>query len=1609
MARRLALLILPTLLILGFIAPIANASTYPISTSVLNDTSLARAVDLTTLAKLATKQGALSNYWPDKEELLSYINSYFRTSSKYIDPELYKINEPTRVILAVKSDVPVSTIAKHMLTCRATPMLGNFYLVFGLVDSEGLEGLLHADGVIMALKDIMLVEQLGVPMPKPNSLEELKSLIRWPGKPAISTPEEKNTLEANPSIEPSMWWVTEIQGAQAVWNLGITGVNVTIAIVDTGIDFGTFMLSYPDYIARYSETVNWPASADVDALHMAITNITVTAFGNASGVFIPTAGLDPLVYFPILALWGWIPPVVPLSWLIGVPWPWDMNVTGIMNSGETCKFGILSELAYPFVFIFPVIVLDADNDGTYDTVYIDLSFWLAEMYGFPPDLSFSNDPPVTADQPIAAIDLDGDGFNDISCGSLSYFLDVWMACPNPGEIGGILEPIDDAGNYTCFMFDFYGHGTSCASCAAGKFMAHPIAGPGMAPGAKLMGVLALWLGDVIEGELWAAGFDLIPGTGGWSYVPNYGWTWGIWQYTGNHKADIISNSWGASAWALYALMERAPWYDVLTIVEDCLMVPGLLDPEYPGTLVVHAGGNGGPGYGTFTDPGYGFLPISVGASTSMAWSAWPQYGYAGGYYDEVIPWSARGPNPLGVVEPDVVSVGAYGWTAIPVFYVLGYGFYAFSLFGGTSMATPVTAGICALVIQAYYEAHGEKPTPETVKAIIKSSAKDIGYDPFVQGAGRVDALTAVLLANNTEGLLVTSEASWETLRGLLSDAWSTAYNAFYWQLTPNMPETWRDVSWFAGYVRPGESASADFTIFNPNATYEAQVELSATTYELVDAWTISGLTGPVYPADWAPYYIWGNITVLDRAQIPPDADLMVVVLTFPYSYFDVDNDYWEDNELWLYVGDWNDTNADGFINKTEVYRIAWCAATGTSQQVYVGFPLETFQFNPIIYVRQLSWTGPEQPIPFELRVEFWHRADWNWLSFNTTSLTVPADGSAGFTATITIPEDALMGAYEGQIIVNATIGTSNYLLAIPVSVTVPLVIPPGTLSLDILAPEEQRLYDPFRVGGFFDWYWRYETGDWKFWPIDIEDPTTILALVFCNWTGQMTDVDMFAVNPSLAIVDGAVSPYLGDGCFAWYTRTNTTSEFVFLDIGLNPMVPPTTGVYTILLHNVLFNGMIYPEELNCSIRLLYLSPRGTYSEPIMVYARSGSAVIQEFTLATGLRINNIYALTAFFGLPDTDVPSSVIIDMLGNVSAGTTLPTTTSIFVPPNTSEGYYLAIMILNGTLATTGTPITLFTFFNVTVDNTPPTGVIITPTSGSYIRGVTNVTVSGDDANFDRMELYIDGTLLATWTTPGEYTFALNTTAYADGGHVLTLKVIDKAGNEFETSVSITIDNTSPEVDILSPTGGYLAGTVDVMLYGFDAYLDRIELYINDTLLTSWSVNGIHTYSLDTTAYADGSYTLKAKVIDKAGNEAEANVSVVIDNTPPTAAITAPEDGAEVTGTVTITVSGDDANFDRMELYIDGALVATWTTSGTHDYEWDTTAYGDGAHRIELRVIDKAGNSAEASITVYTTNVATWRREAHTSGLTLGATAAGIPLLIAGAAAGFLLRRRP
>jgi hypothetical protein len=81
--------------------------------------------------------------------------------------------------------------------------------------------------------------------------------------------------------------------------------------------------------------------------------------------------------------------------------------------------------------------------------------------------------------------------------------------------------------------------------------------------------------------------------------------------------------------------------------------------------------------------------------------------------------------------------------------------------GGTSESAPLTAGMAALVIQAYEGAHhGAVPSPALVKQLIVSNTDDIGAPADQQGAGLGDAYKAVLAAraDNTAGGGETAQA-----------------------------------------------------------------------------------------------------------------------------------------------------------------------------------------------------------------------------------------------------------------------------------------------------------------------------------------------------------------------------------------------------------------------------------------------------------------------------------------------------------------------------------------------------------------------------------------------------------------------------------------------------------------------------------------------------------------------------------------------------------------------------------------------------------------------------------------------------------------------------------
>jgi subtilisin family serine protease len=286
------------------------------------------------------------------------------------------------------------------------------------------------------------------------------------------------------------------------------------------------------------------------------------------------------------------------------------------------------------------------------------------------------------------------------------------------------------------------------------------------------------------------------------------------------------------------------------------------------------------------------------------------------------------------------------------------------------------------------------------------------------------------------------------------------------------------------------------------------------------------------------------------------------------------------------------------------------------------------------------------------------------------------------------------------------------------------------------------------------------------------------------------------------------------------------------------------------------------------------------------------------------------------------------------------------------------------------------------ISVDLVLPTVEILTPANNSYARQTIPINVSGSDINFDRMEIYIDSSKVATFNSSGAYTYYWNTLSESYGTHRIILTGYDKVGHNASTTITVTIDNVQPIAVTTSPANNtFVRGSITITFVAQDLNLKNTSLMIGGTMITSQPFN--------TAALQDGNYTIKLVAYDLAGNEANSTVAITIDNTTPTAKITSPANSTFARLWIGINFTATDANLEKTTLSIDGQ---TFDVAGTTYYEWGTYNVNDGNHVLILTVQDKAGNTDTDKITIKVDHTAPvggvtspldWGMQGYTKGL--------------------------
>lgn len=130
------------------------------------------------------------------------------------------------------------------------------------------------------------------------------------------------------------------------------------------------------------------------------------------------------------------------------------------------------------------------------------------------------------------------------------------------------------------------------------------------------------------------------------------------------------------------------------------------------------------------------------------------------------------------------------------------------------------------------------------------------------------------------------------------------------------------------------------------------------------------------------------------------------------------------------------------------------------------------------------------------------------------------------------------------------------------------------------------------------------------------------------------------------------------------------------------------------------------------------------------------------------------------------------------------------------------------------------------------------------------------------------------------------------------------------------------------------------------------------------------------------DGTKTVSVRYVDNAGNVSLVGSNHInLDTTPPNASVTAPANGREVRGVVTVTANASDpaapdgsagSGLASVALLVDGQQQGS-AVSGTTtpSFQWDTTNLPSGEHTLSVQATDTLGNArTSACITVDISN---------------------------------------
>jgi subtilisin family serine protease len=263
-------------------------------------------------------------------------------------------------------------------------------------------------------------------------------------------------------------------------------------------------------------------------------------------------------------------------------------------------------------------------------------------------------------------------------------------------------------------------------------------------------------------------------------------------------------------------------------------------------------------------------------------------------------------------------------------------------------------------------------------------------------------------------------------------------------------------------------------------------------------------------------------------------------------------------------------------------------------------------------------------------------------------------------------------------------------------------------------------------------------------------------------------------------------------------------------------------------------------------------------------------------------------------------------------------------------------------------------FSLYSIPCLDVAPVISLVSPTNNSLIApGQTLDLLITDDGTFSA-EYSVDGGASNPFGSPWDIT----TASWTDGGHALRVSATDDDDLTATASFTFTADAVAPQLAILSPTdGSQVPIGSTLVISASDAHLAQVVYSLD-----GGSDHAIAPpYQVDMSSWLLGTHTVSATATDAVGHQTNATTTFEIVDSTIVVSLLSPANGSVIHSGVAIVLSISSA----------GSISCEWSEQGVSrtvspPYEISTTGWLEGTHNIIVNAFDNLGGSFELPVTM-------------------------------------------